>query len=155
MARVYVASSWRNEQQQDVVRALRAAGHDVYDFKNPPKRVGFGWRDVTTVPHPWSAVFTRTVLGMPNCDVAFASDAGGVAWADAVVMVQPCGRSAAMELGWACGAGKRTCVLLADGQEPELMFKWADRLAVSLDEVLAWLAESPLLKLLGVPEGSE
>ena len=29
--KVYVASSWRNERQQEIVRALREAGHDVYD----------------------------------------------------------------------------------------------------------------------------
>lgn len=30
--KVYVASSWRNEHQQSVVKALRNAGHDVYDY---------------------------------------------------------------------------------------------------------------------------
>lgn len=139
--KVYVASSWRNELQPDIVRALREAGHSVYDFRNPPTRVGFGWRSVTDHPLPWSAKYTREVLSMPACDAAFASDSDGVKWADAVVMVQPSGRSAAMELGFACGAGKFTCVLLADSQEPELMFKWADRLCVSLDEVLYALGE--------------
>jgi len=52
------------------------------------------------------------------------------------VMLQPCGRSAALELGWAAGAGKRTLVLLADAQEPELMLKVADRLCLSIAEVL-------------------
>jgi hypothetical protein len=33
--RVYVASSWRNGQQPAVVAALRAAGHEVYDFREP------------------------------------------------------------------------------------------------------------------------
>lgn len=30
--KVYVASSWRNEHQQGVVKLLRDAGHEVYDF---------------------------------------------------------------------------------------------------------------------------
>ena len=33
--KIYVASSWSNEDQQWVVNTLRAAGHTVYDFKNP------------------------------------------------------------------------------------------------------------------------
>lgn len=35
MKKIYVASSWRNSHQPAVVQALRADGHDVYDFRNP------------------------------------------------------------------------------------------------------------------------
>ncbi len=34
--KIYVASSWRNVHYEGVVKALREAGHDVYDFRNPP-----------------------------------------------------------------------------------------------------------------------
>lgn len=137
--KVYVASSWRNEQQQAVVAALRSAGHEVYDFKNPPGGTGFGWRKVTDEPLPWSAERTREVLSHPIAQAGFDSDFDAMKWCDAIVMVQPCGRSAALELGWGAGAGKLTIVLLADQQEPELMLKCADRLCTSLDEVLAFL----------------
>ena len=43
MAKIYVASSWRNEYQQEVVKVLRELGHEVYDFKNPEGRTGFQW----------------------------------------------------------------------------------------------------------------
>lgn len=33
--KIYVASSWRNQYQPEVVATLRAVGHEVYDFKNP------------------------------------------------------------------------------------------------------------------------
>ena len=33
MAKIYVASSWRNSYQQDVVSFLRTLGHVTYDFK--------------------------------------------------------------------------------------------------------------------------
>lgn len=33
--KIYVASSWRNNRQPDVVKFLRDLGHEVYDFKNP------------------------------------------------------------------------------------------------------------------------
>ena len=35
MARIYVASSWRNPYYPDVVEALWASGHEVYDFRGP------------------------------------------------------------------------------------------------------------------------
>lgn len=133
--RIYVASSWRTPQQPAVVERLRAEGHEVYDFRNPAGRTGFGWRQATDEPPPWSAERTREVLALPISQAGFDSDFDAMKWADTLVMLQPSGRSAALELGWACGARKLTMVLLADGQEPELMLKCARCLCTSLDEV--------------------
>lgn len=94
---------------------------------------------MTPEPKPWSAEKTREVLAHPVAERGFGLDFAAMQWADTFVMVQPCGRSAALELGWACGAGKRTLVLLADGQEPELMLKCARHLCTSLDEVVTLL----------------
>jgi hypothetical protein len=139
--KIYVASSWRNERQPEIVRELRAHGHEVYDFRNPaPGNNGFGWRQCTSDPPPWSAQQTRAVLDTPIAERGFHLDFDAMKWADALVMLQPCGRSAAMELGWACGAGKLAIVLLADGQEPELMVKMADHICVDFDEVVRALA---------------
>jgi 8-oxo-dGTP pyrophosphatase MutT (NUDIX family) len=138
--RIYVASSWRNEQQQSVVAQLRAEGHTVYDFKNPaPGNHGFGWKQCTDEPPPWSAVATRAVLESKTAVDAFAFDSGAMRWADAIVMLQPCGRSASWEAGWGAGAGKLTITLLADNQEPELMVKLGDHICVSIEEVIALL----------------
>lgn len=143
--KIYVASSWRCERQPAVVAALRAAGHEVYDFKNPaPGQSGFGWKQITPTPPPWSASETISVLSNTIADAGFKFDMDAMRWCDALVMVQPCGRSAAMELGWACGAGKITVALLEDGQEPELMLKMADKICVSLDEVFDYLESAPM-----------
>ncbi len=149
--RIYLASSWRNEQQPDVLAALRAQGHEVYDFRNPPSRTDFRWRQVTPQSPPWSATRTREVLAHPIAQAGFKSDFDAMKWADTVVMAQPCGRSAALELGWAAGAGKHTVALLADHQEPELMLLCADRLCASLEELLAFLAP-PLRSLVSAVE---
>lgn len=139
--RIYVASSWKTETQPAAVAALRARDHEVYDFRNPKAgNNGFSWRQVSDQTPPWSAQETRRVLGQPVAEEGFALDFDAMKWCDACVMLQPCGRSASLELGWCAGAGKHTCVLLADGQEPELMYKVADRLCTTLDEVLDWLA---------------
>ena len=47
MAKIYVASSWRNPYFADVVSLLLAAGHEVYDFRNPPHGGhGFKWAEI-------------------------------------------------------------------------------------------------------------
>lgn len=146
MARIYVASSWRNELQPPVVKRLRQAGHQVYDFRNPPHGdSGFNWRQIDPEWQSWSADKYRTLLTThPVASHGFISDLRGMQWADTCVLVLPCGRSAHLEAGWFCGAGKRCVVLLADG-EPELMNLLATDICLSLDEVLETLRpESPL-----------
>ncbi len=138
--KIYLASSWRNTQQPAVLAALRAAGHECYDFHNPaPGNNGFGWRQVHPDPPPWSAAETIKVLNSPRAIEGYNLDFNAMQWADAIVMLQPCGRSAALELGWGCGK-KLTIALLVSGQEPELMLKMADHLCSSVGEVVELLA---------------
>jgi hypothetical protein len=138
--RVYVASSWRNARQPAVVEALRAAGHDVYDFRNPaPGDHGFGWEQVEPDQEALRDPrrFRHGVLTHPVSQAAFAKDMGALRDAEATVLVLPCGRSAHLELGWAAGAGRQTVVLLDDPMsEPELMYLMNTHVCVSLDEVL-------------------
>lgn len=146
--RIYVASSWRNERQPSVVKALREVGHEVYDFRNPaPGDTGFGWqqccgdeRDIIgMVPRALTDAqrFRDEVLTHPVAQAAFAKDMGALKNANVTVLVLPCGRSAHLELGWAAGAGQKTVVLLDDPlSEPELMYLMNTKICVSMDEVL-------------------
>lgn len=122
--RIYVASSWRNMRQPKVVAALQRAGHEVYDFRNPgPGKRGFGWREVQPEPPPWTPEQYADALRHPRAQEGFALDHAAMEWADAFVLVLPCGRSAHLELGWACGKGKRAYILLEERvDEPELMY---------------------------------
>lgn len=149
MARIYVASSWRCEQQPEVVDALRAAGHEVYDFRNPPRRTGFAWSQIDPDWLGWSPVAYRSLLDDPIAVAGYKSDFEAMRWADTFVLVLPCGRSAHLELGWAAGQGKRTAILLsADKFEPELMYRMVDKLAVSLAELVEWVDHGePLAQL--------
>ena len=56
-------------------------------------------------------------------------------WATVFVGVQPFGRSASLEMGWAAGACKPTILLLENG-EPELMVKMLDFICCGIDEVI-------------------
>jgi hypothetical protein len=144
MSRIYVASSWRNERQPAVVAALRAAGHEVYDFKNPaPGNHGFHWSDIDPTWQTWSPFQFRAALKQDIAIDGFNRDHAAMEWADTFVMVLPCGRSAHLELGWACGAKKRTVILLDAQQEPELMYLEAQEICLTIEDVITILAPRP------------
>ncbi len=138
--KIYVASSWRNERQASVVEALRLDGHLVYDFKNP--RIGnngFAWSEIDPDWQTWNLEQYKAALDHPIAKRGFSSDFDAMKWADTFVLVLPCGRSAHLELGWACGQGKQTLILL-DQMEPELMVKMCDHLCSTLEDVRSVLA---------------
>lgn len=140
--RIYVASSWRNEaRQQEVVRVLRAEGHEVYDFRHPgPGEEGFGWRFVTTDPAALKDArrFRDEVLPHPSCKKGFDLDMNALRAADATVCVLPCGRSAHLELGYAIGDGQLTIALLDEPMsEPELMYLACSYICVNVAEVVS------------------
>lgn len=56
--------------------------------------------------------------------------------ADVLVLVEPAGRSAHMEAGYAVGRGKPVVVWLIGGNRPELSLQMAAALCATLDEVL-------------------
>jgi hypothetical protein len=72
--RIYVASSWRCERQPRVVAALRAAGHQVYDFRHPDsggppgepgstRAKGFAWSEIDPDWQGWdAATFTGLLM---------------------------------------------------------------------------------------------
>lgn len=141
--KIYVASSWRNEQQADVVAALRAEGHEVYDFKNPePGNTGFGWRQCSEKPIDELSLteFANLIVAHPVAQAGFKLDRDALHWCDTCVMVLPCGRSAHLEAGYAAGQGKETVFLLSkDKFEPELMYLLGDGVCPTLADVIVHL----------------
>lgn len=134
--KIYVASSWRNIHQPAIVQMLRKAGHEVYDFRNPPNGKGFAWSEIDPEWENWTAQQYRKALYTPRAIEGFTSDMDGMRWADTCVLVLPCGRSAHLEAGWFAGAGKRLIILTRDGEEPELMACMADLICVTERELL-------------------
>ena len=104
MARIYVASSWRNKYYPEVVRRLREAGHEVYDFRNPPHGGnGFRWTDIDPNAPDWTFGQYAEGLHHPLAERQFKADLDALEWADTCVLVLPCGRSAHTEAGWLAG----------------------------------------------------
>lgn len=144
MARIYLASSWRNAKQPETAAILRGAGHEVYDFRNPFNGVpGFSWSEIDPQWQAWSAKKYRELLTTsPIAARGFLSDLRGMMWADTCVLLLPCGRSAHLEAGWFCGQGKRCIILTGDGEEPELMALLATDICISIEEVIETLAQN-------------
>ncbi len=85
--------------------------------------------------------FRDDVLTHPIARAGHNKDMAALASADATVLVLPCGRSAHLELGWACGMQRKTLVLLDDPiSEPELMYLACTKVCISLAEVIQELA---------------
>lgn len=129
--KIYVASSWRNDNQPIVVTQLRAAGHEVYDFRDD----GFHWSEIDGNWAYWTREEMKIGLGHRLAEEGFKADFAAMQWADTCVYVLPCGRSASFEAGWFVGQEKLSIALLDDG-EPEIMFKAFDYLCIGMQEVL-------------------
>ena len=137
MSRIYIASSWRNPYYPEVVSRLREAGHQVYDFRNPPHGgSGFRWTDIDeNAPH-WSFGQYADGLRHPLAERQFKADMDALDWADTCVLVLPCGRSAHTEAGWMAGAGKRVLVYIPEMVEPELMYKLFDGVYGTMEDLV-------------------
>lgn len=139
--RIYVASSWRNTHQPFIVEALRMAGFEVYDFRNPPGKSGFHWSDIDPEWKAWVPEQFAAMLAHPIAQQGFASDMDALKACDICVLVMPSGRSAHLEAGHAIGAGKPTAIFVTDPQEPELMYLMATALFTKATELVAWCAK--------------
>jgi hypothetical protein len=156
--RLYVASSWRNEERQQLaVETLREAGHEVYDFIHPPggDHLGFSWSDVDPMWRRWRVHEYLDALHHPIAQAGFDSDFGAMQWAEACVLLLPCGRSAHLEAGYFVGAGKPLWIVLDDlefpvpeGQSnPELMYKMATAILPGLEHLPGAIVDEQLMRL--------
>ena len=135
--KIYVASSWRNAYYSEVVQRLREAGHEVYDFRNPPSGdVGFKWSGISEDYMAWTPEEYREQLKHPKAVRQFANDIEAMKACDACVLVLPCGRSAHTEAGWFAGRGKTVLALIPERQEPELMYKLFDGVCCTMEELI-------------------
>lgn len=142
MHRIYVASSWRNDIQPNIVRILRKIGHMVYDFRNPaPGQHGFAWSEIDPEWEGWCPEKYREMLLHPRAIEGFNFDKAALDWATAGVIVLPCGRSAHLEAGYLAGQGKRVAVVMLQHQEPDLMYLLGNKICVSIDDLKRWAVE--------------
>ena len=136
MARIYVASSWKNGNQPLLVDTLRRCGHEVYDFRNPNGRHDRNvWDSVTSRQcindsYHQGLLMAEQFASMLEDEEAiarFEEHRQAMLVADTCILLLPAGRSAHIEAGFMCGLGKHVYVLQAGGHiKPELMYRLTD-----------------------------
>lgn len=155
--KIYVASSWRNKLQPEVVAALRDEGHEVYDFRHPaPGNDGFQWSAMDKDWQTWTLrQYVNRIEESPVAAAGFQLDRDALHWCDTCVLVSPCGRSAHLEAGYAAGQGKDVIFLLQqEGFEPELMYLLGSGFVTTIEECkIALRFRRNRLTTLGYPDG--
>lgn len=135
--KIYLASSWRNQHQQSLVKELRLLGYEVYDFKHPNGDPGFRWDKIEEKWQDWSMKEYREALKADYAQFGFNRDLDAMKAADICVLCLPCGRSAHLEAGWMKGAGKKVIAFIPPSEtiEPELMYGLLDGIALNIQEL--------------------
>lgn len=134
--KIYLASSWCNIYYPEVLQTLRLHRHEVYDFRTA--NGAFSWNHLDSDWQDWDTSSYVAALSHPIAEKGFQTDFEAMKAADAFVLLNPCGRSAHLELGWAIGQGKPSLIYSPVKQELELMYKLADRVTGNLSSVFAW-----------------
>ena len=153
--KIYVASSWKNKIQPEVVKELNAIGYDVYDFKaknhifawsfykEPYKK----WSQGIFDPYYWTAMADSRVHSCYSRDMKALNDC------DICVLLCPCGRSAHLEAGYAKGSGKKLYIVISKEEfVPELMYKMADIIFENLPSLYTILIERRKIIFKNIPE---
>ena len=136
--KIYVASSWRNQHQNSVVRACRALGHEVYDFKNPKlDDKGFTWSEIDQDWLNWTPKnYVNILHDSPIVAAGFKNDMDALLWCDTCILLLPCGRSAHLEAGYCIGQSKKTFVFVSNEKfEPDLMYKMANMVTSNREDI--------------------
>jgi hypothetical protein len=139
--KIFIASSWRNEEFEAVANTVRARGHEVHDWKDPEH--AFHWRDVNPDWEKWSSGQFISALNNDRCILASTADYDALSAADAGILLLPAGRSAHFEAGMMAGMRTPLCVLLDPNEppSPELVYLNAEFTTDNLNEALGWLEQ--------------
>lgn len=141
--KIYVASSWKNPYQPEVIEVLKRNGFNVYDFRHPaPGNDGFRWDRIDARWEEWSMEEYRTALRSEAAQEGFRRDYEAMEACDACVLLLPCGRSAHTEAGWFAGKGRPVYVLSPVRQEAELMYGLFQDICTNTAELIAALRQT-------------
>ena len=145
MSRIYIASSWKNKFQQQLVEELRKRGHKVYDFKHPYGRNDvLVWESVSVTHNLRSAYVEKCLKGEEfkrmlsdrQSIKRFNEHFAAMQDADTCILLLPAGRSSHIEAGHMNGMGKRVFVMDTSKEvTPELMYLALDDYFFDFEEL--------------------
>lgn len=142
--KIYLASSLTNPRFEEVLSALHADGHEVFDQREALPRA---FERIDPEWEEWRNDQFIIGLECPAAVEGFEFSKAAIDRADTVVLLPPCGASSHLIAGYAAGAGKDVFALLpsegihAINIRPELMYKLFNGSVEHLDQLLAVLAE--------------
>lgn len=133
---IYLIGSLRNLYLPSVARSLRAAGHEVFDdwYAAGPD-ADDKWREYE---QRRGRSYIEALKGKAANHV-FEFDHLHLSVADVTVLVLPAGKSAHLELGWTLGRQVPGYILLDRPDRWDVMYKFADGIAESIDGLVAML----------------
>ena len=104
---------------------------------------GFHWSEVDEAWQEWPKDIPKYLAGLDHpCAIrGFNRDMSNLIACEACVYVMPCGVSASLEAGWACGSGRLVIVYVPGLREPDLMVKMAHLITDKLEDVRERLLE--------------
>jgi len=136
---IYIASSWKNDYQPQVVEFLAKHNLDVYDFRKPFQgSTGFHWSEIDPNWESWSRLEYKNHLeGSRLAHEGFLLNKRALDQCTACVLVLPSGRSAHLETGYMIGQGKPAYIYLPEAGlvVPELMYLLANEIIFTLEEL--------------------
>jgi len=131
--KIYLASSWKMKSTVlEMAKSLKCAGHEVDAFCDDSNgRVSFNWTELLDIMKDENTDITKldAIDMMKHWRVkeAFQDDKRFIDWADALIMLMPCGRSSHLEAGYAAGKGKKLYIIGGfENGEFETMYGFAD-----------------------------
>ena len=120
-----------------VAKAIRAAGHEVFDdWISAGPTTDDDWRDYELAR---GRTYIEALEGWHAKNV-FEFDHRHIQRADAGVLVCPAGKSAHLELGYMIGRGKRGYILLEENHDRwDIMYGFATGVCGSLEDLIGRL----------------
>lgn len=130
--KIYLASSWKNKENvMQLADILLGEGHDVDAFCSGENRVSFDWSELIdimkTEEFDIDKLDAKEMVNHWRIKLAYEEDKKFIDWADAVIMLMPCGRSSHLEAGYAVGSGKKMYIMGGfEKGEFDVMYGFAD-----------------------------
>jgi endogenous inhibitor of DNA gyrase (YacG/DUF329 family) len=135
---VYVTGALKNPRIPEIGNRLRVEGFDAMDeWFTPGEFADTNWQEYEKLR---GRTYEQALRGRAATNIALF-DRVYLDHSDAVVFVAPAGKSAMLELGYAKGSGKYSCILL-DGQQPDrydIMPGLADDVFSTEDDMISGL----------------
>lgn len=135
---IYLIGALKNPRIPVVGNKLRDMGFDVMDeWHTPGPEADTNWQAYETLR---GRNYSRALRGRSATN-AFLFDRAYLDQADLAILIMPAGKSGMLELGYASGRGKTTCLYL-DGQDPDrydLMPNFADYVISTEEALIEWV----------------